>query len=586
MTNSYHYLEGVDPYTIRETGGSWQETAAAAEAARENNASWVPPAIPTKNIGSIPTKDITPLSTTSTNTGVGSYNPNAYAAGNRGFSADSPINAACWMNTDGTCNAEKSIELLEQIIDQQKGNFKNGIPTLKARTPTLDNPNTRTFDENFKNPFIGWGTYSDTGLIKADEIGDMRSNSELEKMKINGYRDPNNKGFMDNFFVSYVGPSGGYNNETAKAVNDKITELASLANQMGKFYTVYTGKNSSIRKGQTNFENLIGRLDELAGDPNFVNSLGEEFANDILNIAEDNIEQYHLYNYIPQDEEIQAFKDKVAQRPNNGYVLDPSERFMPRYYTEQNPEVEREAYKLMGVIYDENNNYVGQGVKNLYEISKYGATPQDFQNVDRLAAAAFNNFANNHYAERVLNSDNTFNENYYVVRGSAPVSNEEEMGYNQVANILRPEQKDFIATEYLDISAPVEYDMIQTGEDEEGNPILEPRDPERILDSGFDLGTQYEDESEFAKDVLISERPQNVSSAELLINKKVGDKVKEYFQQYEALSRDSLQKTIDAMKQQSKNEAALDMLGGIGSIRELQTFGEDIAEQIMEGQID
>jgi hypothetical protein len=125
--------------------------------------------------------------------------------------------------------------------------------------------------------------------------------------------------------------------------------------------------------------------------------------------------------------------------------------------------------------------------------------------------------------------------------------------------------------------------MIQTGEDEEGNPILEPRDPEKVLDSGFDLETQYEDESEFAKDVLISERPQDVSSAELLINKKVGDTVKEYFQQYEALSRDSLQKTIDAMKQQSKNEAALDMLGGIGSIRELQTFGEDIAEQIMEG---
>ena len=98
---------------------------------------------------------------------------------------------------------------------------------------------------------------------------------------------------------------------------------------MEKFYTVYTGKNSSIKSGQNNFENLIGKLDDLAADSNFVNALGEELVDNILNIAEDNIEQYHIYNYIPQDEEVQAYREK---RKNQGFLQPPVGSFNQKYY--------------------------------------------------------------------------------------------------------------------------------------------------------------------------------------------------------------------------------------------------------------
>ena len=348
---------------------------------------------------------------------------------------------------------------------------------------------------------------------------------------------------------------------------------------MNSFYDIYRGNNDFIYAGQNAFEEIIGRLDELAGNENFINSLGKDLKDEVLNKAEDNIEQFHVYNHIPNDEDIQEFRKK---RQDRGFINDPSGNFEVDYYLRDNSGLLDSAYEILGITKDDEGNDVYK-VKNLYEIAKYADSPHDFVDINRADSTVFANYVNTHYADRVLNRDNTFNENYYLIRVSTPEYGQEDMLYKGVGDVITSEQKEYIATQYLDISAPVEYDMIQTGEDEEGNPILEPRDPERILDSGFDLEKQYGNEEEFVKDLLISERPGADSYAETLINEKVANKVAEYFQQYEALSRDSLKKTIDAMKQQSKNEAALDMLGGIGSIKELQTFGEDIAEQIMGG---
>lgn len=472
-------------------------------------------------------------------------------------------NAACILSSDGKCNANLSIKQLDEIIENQKAKFKSTLPVLIANGK---------FDENFVNPYYGWEQWNDPyRLIKANKIGDSRSDSLFQQA-------PTTSAFAGpSFVINYVDEKTY--GDGGEEVNAKVKEIQNLASAMEKFYNIYRGDNKFIKAGQNAFETKIQELDALSVDENFINSLGEELANEVINTAENNIEQFHIYNHIPNNKEIQEFKNKRQER---GYIKDPSGNFDVDYYVINNDGVWDGAYALMGVTKDEEGNLVYK-VKNLYEIAKYADSPYDFDAADRTDSTAFKNYVNTHYADRVLNSDNTFNENYYVIRGSAPRFSQEDMSHTAVANILSSEDKDYIARQYLDIGAPVEYDMIQTGEDEEGNPILEPRDPERILDSGFDLETQYQDQSEFAKDVLISDRPENVSSAEVLINEKVGDKVREYFQQYEALSRDSLQKTIDAMKKQRQNEAAIDMLGGIGSIRELKTFGEDIAEQIMGG---
>lgn len=486
-------------------------------------------------------------------------------------------NAACILSAGPNgiqCNADKSIEKLDEIIENQKAKFKSTLPKLIAGGK---------FDENFINPYYGYEQWDDPyRLIKPEKIGDSSSDSyNVQAPTTSAFAGPG-------FVINYVDEStyGDYGTENAAKVNEKVREVRNLAKAMQDFYTIYRGNNEFIDAGQNAFETIIGKLDNLAANQNFKTSLGEDLANDVINIAEDNIEQFHVYNHIPNDEEIQEFKNKRQDRikalGHEGLVKDPSGNFEVDYYVMNNNEVLDSAYEILGITTDEEGNTVYK-VKNLYEIAKYADSPNDFVNIDRTDSRAFANYVNTHYADRVLNRDNTFNDDYYVIRGSAPRYGQENMVHNAVGSEISPEQKDYIATYYLDIGAPVEYDMIQTGEDEEGNPILEPRDPERILDSGFDLETQYEDEKEFVKDLLISESPEFPSAAELLINRKVGDRVGEYLQQYEALSRDSLQKTIDAMKQQSKNEAALDMLGGIGSIRELQTFGEDIAEQIMEG---
>jgi len=490
------------------------------------------------------------------------------------------VNLACWLNSDGTCNADKSIEQLESLIKTQKEKFEIGIPTLKVKEPTAEDPNSRTFDENFKNRFTGGGTYADTGLMKSENIGNMVSSSEDGKVPA----------VLDGFFVSYVGPDQYPRYEE---VNEKVTELKNALSSMESFYSVYTGKNSSIESGQDNYKKLIEKLDNLVVE-GMLDGLGEELKNKVLNIAEDNIEQYHIYNYIPQDEEVQAY---IEERKNKGFLQPPVGSFNANYYFKNSEEAVIEGLAMLGrelerdeegnPVLDENGNVetFNSKVKDLYKIARYADSIEDYAGgADRMESPAATNFANEHYRSRVTDNNGNLTNDYYSIRVNEPVADKNDMFYRGVGDELSTQQKQNLAKGYFDISALPEYETKEVL-DNEGNLISVKTETQ--LDPGFDARQYYINrgiDEELIDDLLITDEAETtVSAAENVVAENVGNVVGKYLGQFEALTRDSLQKTIDAMKLQSQKEAATAMLGGIGTIKELQTLGADIAEQIVGG---
>ena len=498
------------------------------------------------------------------------------------------INIACYLKKDGTCDATESIKQLDDLIKTQKEKFAAGIPTLQVRQPTAEDPNSRTFDENFKNPFEGWGSYKDTGLIKADQIGNMVAPSESDKVK----------GVLDGFFVSYVGHDNGQYPDYEK-VNEKVTELKNALSSMEKFYSVYTGKNSSIKPGQDNYKKLIEELDNLVlkterYPEGKLAGLGKELADKVLNIAEDNIEQYHIYNHIPQDEEVQAY---IKERKNKGFLQPPVGSFNTDYYFRNSEEATREGLAMLGrelekdeegnPVLDANGNVktFSANVKDLYKIARYADSIEDYAGgADRMQSSAATNFANDHYISRVTDSNGNLTNDYYNIRVNEPVADKNQMLYRGVGNKLDTRQKQELAKGFFDISALPEYETKEVF-DNEGNLISVKTDTQ--LDPGFDAREYYINrgvDEEVIDDLLITDEAETtVSAAENIVAENVGNVVGKYLGQFEALTRDSLQKTIEAMKLQSQKEAATAMLGGIGTIKGLQTFGADIAEQIVGG---
>ena len=503
-------------------------------------------------------------------------NPNVSALQTRNSDI---VNIACWLNSDGTCNADKSIEQLESLIKTQKEKFEAGIPTLKVREPTAEDPNSRTFDENFKNRFTGAGTYADTGLMKPDNIGNMVLESNADKVKA----------VLDGFFVSYVGPEQYPRYEE---VNKKVTELKDALSAMDSFYNVYTGKNSSIKPGQNNYKKLIEELDNLVIEGK-LDALGEDLADRVLNIAEDNIEQYHIYNYIPQDEEIQAYREK---RKNQGFLQPPVGSFSSDYYLLNSKQALIEGLAMLGKelerdeegnpVLDENGNVAtfNSKVKDLYKIARYADSIEDYAGADRLESPASIKFANDHYISRVTDNNGNLTNDYYSIRVNDPVSDKNKMLYRGVRDELDTQRKQEFAEKYFDVSALPEYETKEVFDDE-GNLISVETDTQ--LDPGFDARQYYEDrgvDQDLIDNLLTTDVAETtVSDAENVVDENVTNVVGKYLGQFEALTRDSLQKTIDAMKLQSQKEAATAMLGGIGTIKELQTFGADIAEQIVGG---